>query len=81
MSTTPQIPQIEMTEEQIARSVSAAFDSVNLINGLKAQPSLTTEEQDRLDRNKEHLTIMLGKDWFSKALTTQQKTDIDTCLA
>ena len=81
MSTTPQIPQIEMTEEQIARSVSAAFDSVNLINTLKAQPSLTEEEQDRLDRNKEHLTIMLTKDWFSGALTVQQKTDIDTCLA
>ena len=77
---TPQIPQIEMTEEQIARSVSAAFDSVNLINSLKAQPSLTTEEQDRLDRNKEHLTIMLGKDWFSKGLTEQQKTDINSCL-
>ena len=47
MSTTPQIPQIEMTEEQITRSVSAAFDSVNLINDLKSQTSLTEEEQDK----------------------------------
>jgi hypothetical protein len=77
---TPQIPQIEMTEEQITKSVSAAFDSVNLINDLKAKSSLTEEEQDRLDRNKEHLTIMLSKDWFSGALTVQQKSDIDACL-
>ena len=73
-------PQIEMTEEQIQRSVSAAFDSVTLINELKTKSSLTEEEQSRLDRNKEHLTIMLGKDWFSNALTDQQTTDINTCL-
>jgi hypothetical protein len=73
-------PQIEITEEQITRSISAAFDSVNLINDLKVLPSLTEEQQDRLDRNKEHLTIMLNKNWFSGALTLQQKSDIDTCL-
>lgn len=78
---TPQIPQIEMTEDQITKSVSAAFDSISLINDLKTKSSLTEEEQDRLDRNKQHLTIMLGKDWFSNALTTQQKSDIDACLA
>lgn len=78
---TPQIPQIEMTEEQIQRSISAAFDSVNLINELKTKPSLTEEEKSRLDRNKEHLTIMLGKDWFEAGLTEQQKTDINTCLS
>lgn len=68
------------TEEQLQKSISAAFDSVNLINELKAKLSLTEEEQDRLDRNKEHLTIMLGKDWFSNGLTEQQKNEIDTCL-
>jgi hypothetical protein len=74
------IPQIDTTEEQTQRSISAAFDSVNLINELKTKPSLTEEEQDRLDRNKEHLIIMLGKDWFEAGLTEQQKTDINTCL-
>ena len=77
---TPQITQIEMTEDQTQRSISAAFDSVNLINELKTKPSLSEEEQDRLDRNKEHLVIMLGKDWFEAGLTEQQKTDINTCL-
>jgi hypothetical protein len=74
------IPQIEITEEQIQKSVSAAFDSVNLINELNAQPSLTEEDQDRLNRNKEHLKIMLDKDWFFAALTEEQKTDINACL-
>ena len=75
------IPEIETTEEQTQRSISAAFDSVNLINELKLKTSLTEEEQDRLDRNKEHLTIMLGKDWFEAGLTEQQKNDINTCLS
>ncbi len=73
-------PQIE-TEDQTQRSISAAFDSVNLINELKTKPSLTEEEQDRLDRNKEHLIIMLGKDWFETGLTEQQKNDINACLS
>ena len=70
----------EPTTEQIEKSVSSAFDSVNLINELNAKLSLTEEEQDRLDRNKQHLEIMLAKDWFSTALTEQQRTDIDACL-
>ena len=73
-------PILSMTEEQILMSINAAFDSVNLINQLSSLVSLTEEEQNRLDRNKEHLSIMLGKDWFSTGLTEQQKTDIDSCL-
>ena len=70
----------EQTPEQVQKSISAAFDSVNLINQLKAQPSLTEEEQDRVNRNVEHLRIMLAKEWFSEGLTEQQKNDIDSCL-
>ena len=77
----PQIPQIDITEDQVRNSISAAFDSVNLINELKTNSSLTEEEQSRLDRNKQHLSIMLGKDWFEAGLTEQQKTDINTCIS
>jgi hypothetical protein len=70
----------EQTPEQVQKSISAAFDSVNLINQLKAQPSLTEEEQDRLNRNVEHLRIMLAKEWFSEGLTEQQRNDINACL-
>lgn len=70
----------EQTPEQVQRSISAAFDSVNLINELKSNPSLTEEEQDRLNRNVEHLRIMLAKEWFSEGLTEQQRIDLDACL-
>ena len=70
----------EQTPEQVQRSISAAFDSVNLINELKSQLSLTEEEQDRVNRNVEHLRIMLAKEWFSEGLTEQQKTDINSCF-
>lgn len=70
----------EETTEQLQRSISATFDSVNLINELKSQLSLTEEEQDRVNRNVEHLRIMLAKEWFSEGLTEQQRIDINSCL-
>ena len=57
---------IELTqEEQIARHYAACMDSVNLINGGK--PELMTDEEwaDTVARNKEHLTIMLAKDFWT----------------
>jgi len=67
----------ELTQEQqTQKSISAAFDSVNLINELQQKQSLTQEQQDRVDRNKQHLNIMLNKDWFEQALTQQQKQQI-----
>lgn len=68
----------DLTPEQIQQSVSAAFDSVNLINELNAKESLTEEEQDTLNRNQQHLEIMMKKSWFSDALTEQQKTDVNS---
>ena len=65
-----------ITAEQAAKSVSAAYDSVNLIAELKAKESLTEEEVDRLDRNKKHIEIMLTKEWFAKALTAEQKAEL-----
>lgn len=67
----------ELTQEQIEKNVSAAFDSVNLINELRQKETLTEEEQDTITRNQQHLEIMLKKDWFSKALSSKQKTEIN----
>ena len=53
------------TAEEIAQHYSAAMDSVNLINTLMAQDSRTTEEQDRVDRNVDHLEIMVAKDFWT----------------
>ena len=51
------------TAEQIEKHYSAAMDSVNLINDLMAQDSRTTEEQDTVTRNVEHLQLMVAKDY------------------
>jgi len=65
-----------LTQEQIQNSVNAAYDSVNLINELNLVEELSIEEKDTLDRNKEHLKIMLAKEWFYDALTEEQKVEL-----
>ena len=63
----------EITTEQIAQHYSAAMDSVNLINA--GQPELMTDEDwaDTVARNKEHLAIMVAKDfWTTEDLTPLQ---------
>ena len=53
------------TPEQIAKHYSAAMDSVNLINGGKPAQMTAEEWADCLSRNKEHLKIMLAKDYWT----------------
>ncbi len=66
---------IELTqEEQIAKHYSAAMDSVNLINAGKPEKMEDAEWADCLSRNKEHLKIMLAKDfWTTEDLTPLQQ--------
>lgn len=68
-------PQVEQpTAEEIARHYSAAMDSVNLINGEKPEGMEDAEWADTVARNKEHLTIMLAKDfWTTEDLTPLQQ--------
>jgi cellobiose phosphorylase len=61
---------IENTPEQIAQHYKAAMDSVNLINGGKPEFMTDADWADCLSRNKEHLNIMLAKDfWTTEDLT------------
>ena len=53
------------TPAQIAQHYSAAMDSVNLINGGKPDNMTDAEWADCLSRNKEHLKIMLAKDFWT----------------
>lgn len=57
--------ELEITAEEIAQHYSACMDSVNLINGEK--PEMLTDEEwaDTVARNKEHLVIMLAKDFWT----------------
>lgn len=53
------------TVEEIARHYSAAMDSVNLINAGKPEGMTDDDWADTLQRNKEHLRIMLAKDFWT----------------
>lgn len=64
----------DLTPEQIAQHYSAAMDSVNLLNA--GQPENMSDEDwaDCVARNKEHLKIMLAKDfWTNEDLTPLQE--------
>ena len=54
-----------LTPEQIARHYSAALDSVNLIQAGKPEKMSDEDWADCLKRNKEHLRIMVAKDWWT----------------
>jgi hypothetical protein len=60
------------TAEQIAQHYSAAMDSVNLINAGQPEGMTAEDWADTVARNKEHLKIMLAKDFW----TTQDLTAI-----
>ena len=68
---------MEVTQEQIAKHYSAAMDSVNFINELIAgqhDDRMTAEEKaDAIQRNKDHLKIMVAKNfWTTEDLTPFQ---------
>jgi hypothetical protein len=63
-----------ITAEQIAKHYSAAMDSVNLINAGQPENITDADWADCLSRNKEHLKIMLAKDfWTTEDLTPLQQ--------
>ena len=51
--------------EEIARHYSAAMDSVNLINAGQPEGMEDADWADCLERNKEHLILMLAKDFWT----------------
>lgn len=68
------------TPEQIQKDVSAAFDSVNLINKLVLE-TISDKKKSNVDRNVKHLELMVTKEFFSSALTEEQTTEITDCIA
>jgi len=67
------------TPEQVQQHISAAFDSVNLINE-EITKEVTDNRKDTVRRNVDHLEIMIGKDWFEEGCTEQQVTDINAAI-
>jgi hypothetical protein len=64
------------TPEQVAKSVEAAYDSVTIYNQLNGKMDITPEEVKTLDRNIEHIRVMMGKEWFVAGLTDLQVTEL-----
>ena len=73
MTTETQTP----TAEEIARHYSAAMDSVNLINAGKPESMTSEDWTATVARNKEHLLIMLAKDFW----TTENLTPLEEASA
>jgi len=63
-----------------SKSISAAFDSVNLINKLVLETS-DDKKKANVNRNVKHLELMLTKEFFTEALTAEQTTEIEACIA
>ena len=64
----------EITTEEIAQHYSAMADSVTLINDIIAGDAMADDDaadkQGCVDRNVEHLEIMLAKDyWTDESMT------------
>ena len=53
------------TAEEIARHYSAAMDSVKLINAGQPEGMTAEDWADTVARNKEHLVLMLAKDFWT----------------
>jgi len=55
----------EITSEEIAAHYTAMGHSVDLINGSKLDNMTDEEWTKTVDRNKEHLRLMVAKDYWT----------------
>ena len=70
----------EITIEEIAQHYSAMGDSVTLINDIIAGDAMADDDaadkQDCVDRNVEHLEIMVAQDYW----TSEDMTDCEAAI-
>ena len=65
------------TAEQIAKNYTAMGHSVNLINRSKDSWMSDSEWAYLVERNKEHLRLMVAKDYW----TTESMTSVNSAIA
>ena len=66
-----------ITPTEIAQHYKACMDSVNLINAGQPEGMTAEDWSDCLARNKEHLRLMLAKDFW----TTENMTPLEDASA
>jgi len=59
------MPDETITPEAIAQHYSAAMDSVNLIDSVLANPDNYVDDETVIQRNVDHLKIVLGWDFWT----------------
>ena len=71
----------ELTAEQIAQNYSAMSDSIALINDVIAGNVMADDDaadrQDCVDRNTQHLELMVAKDYW----TSEDMTAVNAAVA
>jgi hypothetical protein len=65
-----------MEATEIKRHYDSTMDSVNLLSKGKPEDMNDTEWDDCVQRNKEHIKIMLAKDYW----TTEDLTPFETAI-
>tara|TARA_R110000803_G_scaffold81985_1_gene147934 strand:+ start:2892 stop:3128 length:237 start_codon:yes stop_codon:yes gene_type:complete len=65
-----------ISAEEIAQHYSASMDSVNLINAVIADPETYSDDETVLQRNVDHLAIMVAKDFW----TTEDMAAIEAAI-
>ena len=75
--------EITANSAEAQASVTAAFDSVNLIDAIVGGTSdieTAADKANSADCNYRHMEIMLEKSWFADTLTASQKSEIDAAI-
>jgi len=67
----------QITAEQIAQHYSAAMDSVNLLNAGQPEDMSDDDWADCVQRNVDHLKIMVAKDYWTDEDLTPFNTAIE----
>jgi len=71
-----------MTQEEVTKHITVAYDSVNLIAALdELTPPLSDEDTATRIRNVEHLRIMMNIAEFAAGLTGPQTIEINALIA
>ena len=72
--------EVTYTAEEVQQHITNCFHSWDICEELSAKETLSEDEQGSFDRNKEHIQIMLAKDWFREGCTAEQITQLETYL-
>ena len=69
------------TPEQIQRGISAAMDSVTVINNKITEIPATEKSKKIVKANTQHLELMLNQDWFEGGLDAAKRTSINDAIS